>query len=403
MHIRSIVPVACSLLVGVAMAQHEAPPKQPPAPAEKAPAPKTDDSPSKPIPSTMVTDPNISSMELLRRDASRLMETIKSPSVRQYLFNTNYAPMVEQPRVVYYNKTTGEAFSPDDFGNISDVRRKEFTPLTLDEKFYYHTRYGSPHAYARALDLLCLAASPDGNCFGPDKRLLDFGNGGIVHLRLLAVMGMRAVGVDVDPLLRAFFREPEDSGKIVGSEENVLGFLQLEYGHWPADEALKQSIGGGFDFIISKNTLKKGYIHPEKPVDPKTQVVLGVSDEVFVGELFRTLKPGGLVMIYNICPAQSKETYIPWADGKNPFPRELWEKAGFQILNFDTEDREGVKVMAHALGWDKGESPMDLENDLFAWYTIARRPMPDEVPSPKPDAKPDAKPVVVPVPPPSKK
>jgi hypothetical protein len=29
--------------------------------------------------------------------------------------------------------------------------------------------------------------------------------------------------------------------------------------------------------------------------------------------------------------------------------------------------------MAHALGWDEGDQPMDLEKDLFAWYTLVEK------------------------------
>jgi hypothetical protein len=29
--------------------------------------------------------------------------------------------------------------------------------------------------------------------------------------------------------------------------------------------------------------------------------------------------------------------------------------------------------MGQALGWDRGDQPMDLQNDLFALYTILRR------------------------------
>jgi hypothetical protein len=30
--------------------------------------------------------------------------------------------------------------------------------------------------------------------------------------------------------------------------------------------------------------------------------------------------------------------------------------------------------MGHAFGWDAGEGAMDLEKDLFAHYTLLRRP-----------------------------
>jgi hypothetical protein len=103
---------------------------------------------------------------------------------------------------------------------------------------------------------------------------------------------------------------------------------------------------------------------------------LGVDDETFVRALYSSLKPGGLMIIYNICPAPSKpgEPYKHWADGKCPFPRELWKKTGFEIIAFDEVDTKFVRKMAGALGWDKGEQPMDVENDLFAEYTLVRRP-----------------------------
>jgi SAM-dependent methyltransferase len=366
---RSILVALAGTLLGAppaALAQHDGHDHAP-----KAPAPQA----SQPVPSTLMQDPGLAPAELLRRDAAMLLNTVKSSSVIQYLFSTNWLPIIEEPRLVYYNRAAKEAFSPDDFGNFAVERQKGFEAVSLDAKFYYHTRYGSPHAYARPLDLLCAAASPDGKCFKPGQRLLDFGAGGLVHLRLLATMGMHAVGVDVDPLLRAYFRNPEDVGTIAGGDENAPpGILQMEYGSWPADQAIKKSVGSNFDFIISKNTLKKGYIHPAHPVDPAKQISLGVTDEVFVQELFSALKPGGFLIVYNICPAQSAEKYIPWADGKNPFPRTLWEKTGFTIHAFDAEDQEGVKALAKALGWDVGESPMDIEKDLFAWYTIVQRP-----------------------------
>jgi len=386
---------ACS---GLALAQHDGhdhgKPKD--GSSQKAPdAPAKDaDQPKGPIPSTMITDPNIHPIEFLRRDAALVMPTIQSPSVRQFLFNTNWLTYMEETRAVYYNKATRDAKSPDEFSALAKEQREGFELLNLDQKFYYNTRYGSPQAYARALDLVCQAASADGMCFGPGKRVLDFGCGGIVQLRLLASSGMHAVGVDVDPLLKAFFRNPEDVGVVRGSDENVTGSVQVEYGSWPGDAKIKNAVGGNFDFIISKNTLKKGYIHPAKPVDERMLVKLGVSDEVFVKELFDGLKPGGFVIIYNICPAQNPEKYIPWADGTSPFTKAQWEKAGFSVVAFDKEDQDGVKALAKALGWNVGESPMDIEKDLFAWYTIVQRPKAEEKPVAGTDTK--AKPVAQP-------
>jgi hypothetical protein len=80
-------------------------------------------------------------------------------------------------------------------------------------------------------------------------------------------------------------------------------------------------------------------------------------------------------MIYNICPAPSPpgQPYKPWADGRCPFPRPVWDAAGFEIVTFDHDDTPAIRRVAHALGWDKGDSPIDLNTDLFAQYSIMRK------------------------------
>ena len=131
---------------------------------------------------------------------------------------------------------------------------------------------------------------------------------------------------------------------------------------------MKKAVGGGYDLILSKNTLKRGYVHPERPVDARRLLNLGVEDAVFVQALYDALKPGGRVLIYNICPAPSPpdQPYKPWADGRCPFARETWEAAGFRVVAFDRDDSEVIRKFAHALGWDQGDSPIDLKTDLFA-------------------------------------
>jgi len=112
-----------------------------------------------------------------------------------------------------------------------------------------------------------------------------------------------------------------------------------------------------------------------QPVDPKRLVHLGVDDAAFVKHVARILKPGGFAMIYNLHPPQNPadKPYIPWADGRCPFARELWEGAGLRVLAFDVDDSPAVRTMARALGWDKGEQPLDPEKDLFATYTLVTR------------------------------
>jgi hypothetical protein len=37
-------------------------------------------------------------------------------------------------------------------------------------------------------------------------------------------------------------------------------------------------------------------------------------------------------------------------------------------------DSETIRKYAHALGWDRGESPIDVKNDLFAQYSLMEKP-----------------------------
>jgi hypothetical protein len=234
----------------------------------------------------------------------------------------------------------------------------------VDEEYYYTTRYGTPLAYARPLELLARAGLSD----VAGRRVLDFGYGGIGQLMMLASLGGDVVGVDVDPLLRAMYADRD--GRF------GAGALHTVDGRWPADATVRGAVGSGFALILSKNVLKRGYIHPAEPVDERKTIRLGVTDEAFVRALFDALVPGGYVMIYNLAPAPAPpgKPYIPWADGRSPFPRELYERVGFRVLAFDVDDTAAARVMAHALGWDRGPEAMDLAHDLFAQYTLLTRP-----------------------------
>src|SRR5207249_2659948 len=107
-------------------------------------------------------------------------------------------------------------------------------------------------------------------------------------------------------------------------------------------------------------------------VNPAHLIDLGVTDEVFLSRLAAAMKSKGLVLIYNLCPAPaplSSPQFLPWSDGRSPFSRTQWERAGFEVLALDTDDTPFARKMGKALGWDMGEEKMDLEHDLFAWFS----------------------------------
>lgn len=236
--------------------------------------------------------------------------------------------------------------------------------IMLDESDVYVARYGSPIAYVRALEIL--DQHSDLNWEG--SRWLDFGYGSLGHLGMMAACGAHVVGVDVAVL-------PEQtlaSGVIQFSQK---GSVKVLAGRFPADPKIVAEVADGYDVVISKNTLKLGYIHPARPTDEVKRIRLGVSDEEFLLAMHKILKSGGMFLIYNLCPAKAAESeeYVPWADGESPFTKEQWIDAGFEIVKFDAIDHAAARQLGHALGWDAGDHGMNLEHDLFAWYTLARK------------------------------
>lgn len=300
----------------------------------------------------------------LEEEAKALAPLVRTPLARDFLAAVPKLPRVA-PRTIYRDSARTRAWSEREALALADSVRAKLVPRVLDEKFYYDTRYGSPLAYVRALELL----GEKGVRTVRGARVADFGCGMLGQLRLLAELGAHTIGVDVDPILPALYSEPGDQGAI------GQGSVKLATGQWPATEEMRSAVGEGLDLFISKNTLKNGYLHPAEKVDPRMLVHLGVGDSEYVAALARSVKRGGHVLIYNLCPAPAPpgKPYIPWADGRCPFPREMWERAGFRVLEFDRDDSPAARAMAHALGWDAGEGGMKLEQDLFATWSLFRR------------------------------
>ncbi|HEY3353182.1 MAG TPA: hypothetical protein VGQ83_08050 [Polyangia bacterium] len=306
----------------------------------------------------------------LRREARALAPLARSDLARGFLAATAALPAVP-PRVVFHDAAKTRYYSEAEAAALPAAARPGLGRKVIDEEFYYSTRYGGPLPYARPLDLLAAA----GFTRAEGARILDFGFGAIAQLTLLASLGADVVGVEDDPLVRALYQG--DDGPVTGPDGR-RGRQRVLVGSFPGEAGIRAAVGGGYDLVLVKNVLKQGYIHPARPAPARQLIRLGVSDEEFVRVLYGLLKPGGRVMIYNLCPAQAPpdKPYIPWADGRSPFPRAMLEAAGFRVLAFDADDTAFARRMGRALGWDRGDEPMDLDRDLFAWYTLLEKPGP---------------------------
>jgi len=325
-----------------------------------------------PTPSSVSAAPavELEGVARIQSDAKALADQATTGLAKEFLSVTSTLPPVPK-RTLYLDPVKKIYLTEAEAARLDAQARNNLKPSPADETFYYNTKYGSPLAYSRPVELLGRAGIAD----LAGRKVLDFGYGGVGPLRLFATMGASVVGVDVDPMLPALYSWSSDQGVVPG-KNRPDGHITLIHGHYPSDAAIKARVGGGYDVIVAKNTLKRGYVHPEGAADKRRLIDLGMDDATFLGAVHDALKPGGWVLIYNLCPAPSPpgQPYKPWADGRSPFSRSAWERAGFRVEAFDKDDSTTARIMGHALGWDRGEGAMDLEKDLFATYTLMRKP-----------------------------
>jgi hypothetical protein len=137
-------------------------------------------------------------------------------------------------------------------------------------------------------------------------------------------------------------------------------------------------VGGEYDIVISKNTLKRGYVRPQRAADPRMLIDVGVEPAEFVRQVHRALRPGGFFVVYNLSGRQAADDkpYIPAADGALPFTRAELEAAGFEAIALDVNDDAFARAMGRALGWDRradGSVNPEFDQSLFAVYSFMRR------------------------------
>jgi hypothetical protein len=326
-------------------------------------------------PSPAVDPWSLRGVARIKNDAQRLENLVKSEHVKRFLQQAALLPAIT-PRKLFALPDKSKYYTEAEVLKESTDVRATLVPYDVDEEKYYSTNFGSPLSYSRPLDVLFA----HGFELPAGSKVLDFGYGYVGHLRLLATMGMHTTGVDVWPLLPVLYSFPGDQGEVRGLQ-GEMGNVRLVDGRFPADAAVVSTIGNGYRLVISKNVLKKGYIHPDRPVDnPKKLIDLGASDEVVLRSFYAALMPGGFFLIYNICPALTPpdKPFVPWSDGRSPFTKAQIEAAGFEVLEFDKDDTEAVRIMGKTLGWDQpedGEPGMDLDHDLSVLYTLVRKPL----------------------------
>ena len=293
-------------------------------------------------------------------------------------------------RRLYRSSDGTRYYTERELRGLPEATRANFLPETVDEEGYYYGPLGSPLFYMRLLDIV--SENLRTNLQG--RRLLEWNYSSIGPLKLLALQGVQAVGVSASSRLRALYSYPGDQGEFRMSDRDVNGRLTLVAGAFPADPGARAAVGGDYDVIIARNLLTRGYVHPSSAGDaappdadaprPAALLNLGMSDEEFLRSLLAVLKPGGRLLVYNLCkgPPPADQPYDPHSDCRNPFPQSLWQGLGFRVRDYDRSDTPAARALAKALSAGPLTTPAVpgartaqlLPDDLYATYTLVERP-----------------------------
>ncbi len=295
-------------------------------------------------------------------DAKTLVGLFESDLAHEMLEQVHELPMIESKQI-HIAVRPNRGYTESEFEMLDESEKKGLQVFEVDPERYYTTFYGSPLVYARAFDLI------DQHAPGfeiNNSRIMDLGYGQLGQLRLWGQMGAHVIGVEIDPILRAMYEDCEALGPIDHS-----GSVELVHGAWPNEKETREEVGEQFDLIVSRNLLKKGYVKPAA-LNPKfpIPVAWGMSDLEAVSHFYDALAPGGLVVIESLGPKPDPEK--PWSDIKNPWSKQAWIDAGFEVLAHDKDESEYARSLGKALGWD---AQMNLEQDLFGVYSVYRKPI----------------------------
>lgn len=308
----------------------------------------------------------------LALEAQRVRELIPNKAVRAWLDTASELPEVEGQTLFVGPRAEGgydrAVYTPGEARELSPEDLEGLRPVTYGPERYYATNYGSPIAYAPAF----LCAAEAGMESFEFKRILDIGYGQLGQLEMLARCGAEVDGVEADPVIHRLYTSTRLTDAVV-ARDGTKGSVSLHLGEWFRDWDFRRAVGGDYDLILARNVLKRGYVQPEEPMEHFDPIDVGGGPEIGAQTLFDALRPGGVVVVYNLGGGAWRledGSYNAQADVRDPFGRDAWEAAGFEVLHFQANGSQLMREVGVALGWGTLE---DLES-YNVLYTVARRP-----------------------------
>ncbi|MBS0187974.1 MAG: hypothetical protein JSS51_07885 [Planctomycetes bacterium] len=268
----------------------------------------------------------------LQRLAKAFRAAVRSDVAADFLNATSALPWI-QPRRLYQDPESKDLFPSSAIAAIPSEKRWKLVSRAFHEHDYYEGRYGTPLTYATFLDAL----ADHGVATVSGKRVLDIGYASILPLRLMACLGADITGLESDRLPHALYSFEGDSGEVRTVRGRTIdrthnGRLRLVRGRLGVDWTPDPE---SFDLILSRNTLKQGYVHPRTEHALEPNVRLKLSDAEFLAVVRRSLAPGGVFAIYNTFdPADTG----PGGDGRCPFSQEQFASAQLRTVVIDSPD-----------------------------------------------------------------
>ncbi|MEZ6318586.1 MAG: hypothetical protein R3B49_07520 [Phycisphaerales bacterium] len=321
------------------------------------------------------TLPSAFAQSPLSKDAEALRPMVRTKAAAEWLdraddvTGSNGRDLPE--RTIYVRGRPNRALTQAQYDALPEDERDGWRERPVTPETYLSTFYGSPIAYLPALDFAgeAMHATPD----DPEptfagKKILDLGYGQIGQLEMLAACGAHAIGVDVDPILTLLYDDTLEPRE-VPNPDGPAGTVQVMQCLWPNDADCRERVGTGYDLILARNLLKRGYVKPTKPIGEYVPVAEGLSDEDACKQFYNALAPGGVLVIYSLGPAPDPE--VPWSDIANPWALSAWQAAGFEVVRHDEDVSTPARVMFAALGYG---DPDDLETSLFGVCSVYRKP-----------------------------
>src|SRR6267378_3975349 len=91
--------------------------------------------------------------EVMMQDAAAISPQASSAFAKSLLAGFGCLQPI-QPMVVYYNKETRSALSDAEAAKMTPAQLTGYAKKDIDDEFYYFTRYGTPVAFMRPVELL---------------------------------------------------------------------------------------------------------------------------------------------------------------------------------------------------------------------------------------------------------